>query len=101
MLRHDPKVRMYIDSDWRDVTGHVRHDAQVTVSRGRGDAATVTPPQTCSFGLSNDDLRYTPHNPVGPYYGMFGPNTPIEVFKQLVVDTYSRTVVNGFGPNMP
>lgn len=96
-LRHDPRVRMYIDSDWRDVTGHVLYDQRVHITRGRGDAATVTPPQTCSFGLSNQDLRYTPHNPMGPYYGHLGQNTPVEVLKVLASDSFSRTVTSGWG----
>jgi hypothetical protein len=90
-------VRMYIGSDWTDVTGDVLYNQRVHITRGRGDAATVTPPQTCSFGLSNQDLRYAPHNPMSPYYGSLGQNTPIEVFKVLASDSFSRTVTSGWG----
>lgn len=97
VARHDPKVRLYLNGDWRDVTEHVLSEAKVNMSRGRGDAATVTPPQRCGFGLLNTDLRYSQSNPLGPYFGYIGQNTPTEVAKRMVTDTYTRTVVDDWG----
>ncbi len=96
-FRHTPRVRMYIGGDWRDVTTHVRADAKVTISRGRGSPSTSTPPSTCSFVLNNDDLRYSSRNPISPYYGLIGRNTPVEVSETLGVDTFERNVTNGWG----
>jgi hypothetical protein len=88
---------MHIGGDWRDVTAHARQSARTTISRGRGSPSTNTPPSTCAFELNNNDLRYSPRNPTGPYYGLLGRNTPVEVSETLAVDTFSRTVANDWG----
>lgn len=71
---------------WNDITGYVYPSsgggptgAAVTITRGRPDEATQ--PSPCSIGLqvTNTDATFSPHNPLGQFYGLFGRNTPLRV----------------------
>lgn len=96
-IKHDVRVRMLLSGVWTDVTEHVYQRNPITITRGRKDETTKTTPATCSVSLKNNDGRWNPENPMGPYYGTLGQNNPIQVTKRLVLDQFSRTVVDGFG----
>lgn len=64
---------------WTDISAYVLYEQGVTISRGRRDEQTKTPPSTCSFRIRNDGGRFSPRNVSGPYYGAVGLNTPVRV----------------------
>jgi len=64
---------------WTDITSYVRGEQQIRITRGRQDEGGSTEPSRCSFTLDNNDHRFTPGNPTGPYYGLIGRNTPCRV----------------------
>lgn len=76
----DARLDMKFDGvNWTDVTPYLyaRENGGVTMTRGRSDWAERTDPGTCQFQLDNRDGRFSPRNPVGPYYGQIGRNTPV------------------------
>ncbi len=52
---------------------------QATIGRGRTSEAGVADPTQIGFTLNNRDGRFSPRNPVGPYYGQIGRNTQARV----------------------
>lgn len=78
-------VDLFMFNNWVEVTrlnngqaGVYARDA-VTVARGRTSEGGVTDPTVVGFTLNNRDGRFSPRNPVGPYYGQIGRNTQARV----------------------
>ncbi|MET7949213.1 hypothetical protein [Micromonospora sp. NPDC005324] len=82
---------------WVDITDRLQRAEPITISRGRSTPLADTVPSSCSLRLNNADGRFTPRNPVGPYYGQLQRNTPLQVRLLHVVDVFDRTVSNGWG----
>jgi hypothetical protein len=78
-------AEIYLDGQgWVDISPYIYYRdgaTMVSISRGRGDEISTTQPQTCSFQLNDRDARFSPRNPLGPYYGIIGRNTPIRFFR--------------------
>jgi hypothetical protein len=76
-------VELYLGTlGWTDISPFVlyRDSSQlVTITRGRPDETSQVQPSTCTMQINNRDGRFSPRNPVGPYYGQIGRNTPIRV----------------------
>jgi len=80
-----PTVELFIDEAWHDITrldqatpGVYYRDA-IQITRGRADEGAQTDRSRCTFTLNNRDGRFSPRNPLGPYYGKIGRNTPCRV----------------------
>lgn len=52
-----------------------------------------------SLTFDNRSGRYSPRNPYGEWFGLFGRNTPIRAGVTLATDSFSRTASNGWGTN--
>jgi len=75
-------VELFIQGTWVDITSYVmtRDGLQrISIFRGQADEGNRTDPGRCTFQLNNRDGRFSPRNPVSPYYGLIGRNTPIRV----------------------
>ncbi|GAA4684482.1 hypothetical protein [Streptomyces youssoufiensis] len=72
----DVRVEIQVGSAWTDITGDVLRRDRLTVRRGRSDGGTQADPSSCTLTLANDG-RYSPRNPLSPYYGLIGRNTPL------------------------
>lgn len=80
--RLDTQLHFKFDGiNWTDATPYLyaREDGGVSITRGRSDWSERTDPGVCSFQLDNRDGRFSPRNPLGPYYGQIGRNTPVRV----------------------
>lgn len=78
----DVELHMKFDGvNWTDLTQYLyaREDGGVTITRGRQDWSDRIDPATCTFLLDNRDGRFSPRNPLGPYYGQIGRNTPFRI----------------------
>lgn len=64
---------------WVDITGYVYIRDGIRITRGRADESSSSAPAECRLTLNNRDGRFSPRNPMGPYYGLFGRNTPIRM----------------------
>ncbi|MDA2805697.1 peptidoglycan-binding domain-containing protein [Nocardiopsis suaedae] len=98
-------VELHTGEAWEDITGDVRTSSDVSITRGRADEASSADPGKLSLLLNNRHGRYSPRNPVSPYYGRIGRNTPIRVRVgdqlppnvPIVADAFDRTVTDGWG----
>lgn len=75
----DVTVELELDGVWTDVTSYVYTRNPITITRGQPDEGTRTAPSTCTLTLNNRDGRFSPRNPMSPYYGVLGRNTPLRV----------------------
>jgi len=74
-------VEIFVNSAWTDISSYVyyRNNVGVTIIRGRSDETSQVQPQTASMVLNNRDGRFSPRNPLGPWYGQLTRNTPLRV----------------------
>lgn len=74
-------VELWDGTQWLDITAYTRAPGGngIEITRGTPDEANEPPPSKCSLTLDNRDGRFTPRNPLSPYYGLIGRNTPIRV----------------------
>ena len=69
-------VELGIGGVWTDITRDVHLPDRVVIRSAQ--AGTVSP-GSCTLTLNNLDGRYSPRNPLSPYYGVIGRNTPLRV----------------------
>lgn len=96
-LVNDIVTRLYLNSDWRDISSHVRAANGVVITRGRRAEDDTTPPQTCKFTLENTSGDYTERDPLGQWFGHLGRNTPVEVALRTVKDTATTAAASSWG----
>lgn len=72
-------VEMYIDAVWTDITSDVYQRDPITLTRGKTEHGSRTPPSSIQLMLNNRLGKYSPRNPLGTYYGKIGRNTPLRV----------------------
>ncbi|KJS60654.1 hypothetical protein [Streptomyces rubellomurinus] len=73
------QVDLQLGGTWIDVTSDVRLGDRIHIERGRHDEGSRVDPAKCTLTLDNRSGKYSPRNPVSPYYGLLGRNTPIRV----------------------
>lgn len=74
-----PRVEIYVDEAWIDISPDVRSSDKITTTGGRPDEASRIQQNTCRFTLNNRDGLYSPRNPLSPLYGKIGRNTAVRV----------------------
>lgn len=62
---------------WTDITSDVYLRDQLAITRGRSDEQSLASPQSMSFTLDDRAGTYAPRNPLSPYFGKIGRNTPV------------------------
>ncbi|MEV0963256.1 hypothetical protein AB0J25_11820 [Streptomyces sp. NPDC049910] len=75
----DVRTELLIGVVWTDITDDVYTRSPITIERGRKDEGTRTDPTKVSLQLNNRLGKYSPRNPMSPYYGLIGRNTPIRI----------------------
>lgn len=93
----DLLVEMQIGGLWQNITDDVKVREDVSVTRGKSDEAGQVAAATCTMLLNNAAGKYSPRNPVGPWYGQIGRNTQIRVGVQVdpVYDAFSSSSGTG------
>ncbi|MEV2249410.1 hypothetical protein AB0I94_02435 [Streptomyces sp. NPDC050147] len=74
------RVEIRTGTVWTDITADVRTADPITHARGIRNSGTSADPATCPLKIDNKDGRYSPRNPVSPYYGLIGRNTPVRLW---------------------
>jgi hypothetical protein len=72
----EPKIELWYDAQWNDVTSDVRTEAGgggITIEKSDRD------PDTAQVTFDNRDGKYSPRNPLSTLYGKIGRNTPIRI----------------------
>lgn len=87
----DTAVEIFVNDAWEDITDYVFVGDGIEIHYGQSDEASETEPASCSFTLNNRDGRFSPRNPVGPYYGSIGRNTPARVKVDLGSPRFVRS----------
>ncbi|WP_327671815.1 MULTISPECIES: hypothetical protein [unclassified Streptomyces] len=64
---------------WTDVTSSVYTRDAITHTRGIPSGRSTTDPATVPLTINNRDGRFSPRNPMSPYYGLIGRNTPVRL----------------------
>jgi hypothetical protein len=75
----DLRGELQIGGVWVDATGQILQRQSLVHSRGRQDQGARVDPSALRPLLDNTDGRFSPDNPMGPYYGQFGRNTPFRL----------------------
>ncbi|GGZ80233.1 hypothetical protein ACFOOM_07550 [Streptomyces echinoruber] len=75
----DVQVELQLGGAWTDITSDVYTAERITIERGRADEGQRVDPGKCALTLNNRLGKYSPRNPMSPYYGLIGRNTPIRV----------------------
>jgi hypothetical protein len=75
----DVLIELYISGTWTDITSDVYTRVGISISRGRADYGQQVDPSRCSMTLNNQSGKYSSRNPLSPYYGLIGRNTPVQV----------------------
>ncbi|MFF1744744.1 hypothetical protein [Streptomyces mirabilis] len=75
----DVRIDLQINGIWTDITSDVYTTEKITITRGRADEAGRADPGKCALTLNNRLGKYSPRNPLSPYYQLIGRNTPLRV----------------------
>lgn len=75
----DVQIELQVGGVWTDITSDVYTAEKITIERGRADEGQRTDPGKCSMTLNNRLGKYSPRNPLSPYFEQIGRNTPIRV----------------------
>ncbi|MFD7428402.1 hypothetical protein ACFV6Z_15340 [Streptomyces sp. NPDC059818] len=75
----DVRTEIQVGGAWVDVTADTYTRDPITITRGTADEASSTEPSTCSLTLNNREGKYSSRNPLSPYFGLIGRNTPLRV----------------------
>lgn len=74
------RAKLLIGGQWVDVTSApVLARDKVRIRRGRPNEASQVDPSQCELSIWNPDGKYSPRNPLSPYFGLLGRNTPLRV----------------------
>lgn len=69
------------EGTWTDVTSDVQYDEGISITRGTSSQGGQVSPSVATFRLDNRSGNYSIKNPVSPYYGLIGYNTPCRISK--------------------
>ncbi|MFF3127206.1 hypothetical protein ACFVRD_33995 [Streptomyces sp. NPDC057908] len=75
----DVRTEIQVAGAWTDVTADTYTRDPITIERGTADEASTSEPSKCTLTLNNRSGKYSPRNPLSPYYGLIGRNTPVRV----------------------
>ncbi|MFG2002292.1 hypothetical protein ACGFNU_24380 [Spirillospora sp. NPDC048911] len=75
----DVLVELSIGGQWTDITEDVYLRDLITIGRGRADEGSRVGPGSCTLTINNRHGKYSARNPLSPYFGKIGRNTPIRV----------------------
>lgn len=72
-------VELQLGGTWTDVTDWTYLRDRIRIVRGRQDQGARVDPGSCTLTLNNKLGRFSPRNPLGPYYGQLTRNTAVRV----------------------
>ncbi|HEY5836660.1 MAG TPA: hypothetical protein VIW71_22700, partial [Streptomyces sp.] len=75
----DVRSELQIGGVWTDASQDVYLRNPISLSRGRADEASRPDHSTATITFNNRMGKYSPRNPMSPYYGLIGRNTPVRV----------------------
>jgi hypothetical protein len=89
----DLRCELLLGTTYTDVSGYAYQRAgtspPISITRGRPDESSTANPAACTWEWNNRDGRFSPLNPLSPYFGMLGRNTPVR-WSVPAASTYLR-----------
>lgn len=73
------RIELLTGPVWTDITGDVLLRETITIERGRRDEGAQVDAASCSMQLRNTLGKYSPRNPLSPYFGQLGRNTLVRI----------------------
>lgn len=77
------RAELQLAGSWVDITSDLYTRDPITITRGKANEGSQAAPSGCNLTLNNRNGKYSPRNPLSPYYGQIGRNTPIRVGELL------------------
>ncbi len=68
-----------VDDAWVAITSDVRGEDAITMTHGQANEQGQVSACRADLSINNRDGRYSPRNPLSPYYGKIGRNTELRV----------------------
>jgi hypothetical protein len=90
-------MELFISNSWVEITEFIRQHNNISISRGRGGEQGAVAPGTLDCVLDNESGNFTPSNAMSPYYKKVTRGTPLRFGLNIVEDTFTRVVSNGWG----
>jgi hypothetical protein len=94
-------VELWISGAWVDVTSDVYVANKIVIERGRADEGNRVDPGKCTLVFNNRLGKYSPRNPLSPYYLLIGRNTLIRVSVKAGTPFLEVTGVSGAYASTP
>lgn len=90
-------TELYINGAWTDISTDVQHRDTMSIRRGKSEYASQAAPSQLGLSLDNRAGKYSPRNPLSPYYRQIGRNTEIRTSVQVdpAFDAFSSTSGTG------
>lgn len=76
-LSVDRRTEIQVGTTWTVISGDVREKDLVVIERGAKNESAKPAPSKMTLTLNNRHGKYSPRNPLSPYYGLIGRNTPV------------------------
>lgn len=73
----DLRTELTLGGAWTDISTGVYYRGGVAIARGHPDESSAANPASSAMTLDNRGGVFSPRNPLGPYYGLIGRNTPL------------------------
>jgi hypothetical protein len=73
------KVELFVGGAWVDITGDVYLEGKIRITRGRASESARVTTARAGLKIRNTAGKYTPENPLSPYYGLIGRNTKLRI----------------------
>ncbi|MFJ3786988.1 hypothetical protein [Streptomyces sp. NPDC090093] len=75
----DVRTELQIGGVWTDITTDVYSRVPIGIECGRSEESVRTNPSKAALQLNNRLGKYSPRNPMSPYFGLIGRNTPVRI----------------------
>ncbi|MFD6421547.1 hypothetical protein [Streptomyces sp. NPDC060198] len=75
----DLRGELLLGGTWVNITSRMYTREPVRIVHGTAPGASQADPASCSVLLDNTGGPFSPRNPLGPYFGLFGRNTPFRL----------------------
>ncbi|MGW4239255.1 hypothetical protein ACWEJP_20950 [Streptomyces sp. NPDC004749] len=73
------RAELLLGGAWTDITQRVYSRDPIKTTAGQGAEGTRVDPSACTLTLNNKDGAFSPRNPLSPYFGQLGRNTPLRI----------------------
>ncbi|MGW6395403.1 hypothetical protein ACWFR1_34045 [Streptomyces sp. NPDC055103] len=97
----DVDVELQIGGTWTDVTADAYTRSPIGTECGRSEESVRTNPSKASIQFNNRLGKYSPRNPMSPYFGLIGRNTPVRLAVRAGASYLNVTGQNNSGATTP